>query len=649
MNYEKNERLKNKIYEQIQRAYSKYNDSCKDIQAFRNLIKNDLSLYLTKEEKDILDIIEYYNNQIMFFWSLIEKEKDYKYKINKLEEEKKKQMMEEQKKLKELEDKKAKINNDFNKEVEKIKTEKIKRIEEELKGMEKTFCMKEIQDFDTNKIRELLKSILKSNKIAKFIENNLKIYIDKNRNNIKNTEHLNIILVGPSGVGKSTLINAILELEKQTETGFGMPQTMDIGFYNSNKLTFLRLADSRGIEKAQDFGVEAICKEIENFIKKQLDTKDPDKYIHCIWYCWTGARLELSEIDILNKLSKQYSLKTLPVIIVYTNAIDPGQAEDAEKYIKQKLKLDNYFIPVLAKEKKVGIGKDITNIRPYNLDKLKEISFELAKSAVESSCYQGLIEDIKKTISEEINNLTNKIKESIDIDVKKIIYKMNLDSKIEDLYNDNTNIILNIFYKYIFLDANIKIEDNNSPKTKIGDNYFSISPDSHIAIKKFIIDYFENTLQIYKKSINELLIKYSQELSNEIIEFQIKFNLLNDHLLITPWTIEELKATLNQFIFKSISKKTEFIVLKNSFNFIINSLIKNFGNYFILLYNKTMENDKFKNYAQKLVPSSFDEIGKKIKEYNENKKDAPPPNDEIRDEEERNELEDLEDIMNDDD
>ena len=150
MNYENNERLKNKIYEQIQRAYSKYNNSCKDIQAFRNLIKNDLSLYLTKEEKDILDIIEYYNNQINFFWSLIEKEKDYKNKINKLEEEKINQLKEKKRQI-------EKINNIFNKEVEKIKTEKIKRIEEELKGMEKTFCMKEIKEFDINKIRVLIK------------------------------------------------------------------------------------------------------------------------------------------------------------------------------------------------------------------------------------------------------------------------------------------------------------------------------------------------------------------------------------------------------------------------------------------------------------------------------------------------------------
>ena len=64
-----------------------------------------------------------------------------------------------------------------------------------------------------------------------------------------------------------------------------------------------------------------------------------------------------------------------------------------------------------------------------------------------------------------------------------------------------------------------------------------------------------------------------------------------------------------------------------------------------------MENAEFKDYAKKLVPSSFDEIEKKIKEYNEskNKKEAPTPYDEIKDEEEKKTLEDINDIIDDKD
>ena len=221
---------------------------------------------------------------------------------------------------------------------------------------------------------------------------------------------------------------------------------------------------------------------------------------------------------------------------------------------------------------------------------------------------------------------------------------MNLDSKIEDLYKDNTNIILNICYKYIFLDEKIKIEDINNPSILIGDVDFSISKDSQISIKKFVTDYFERILESYKNNLNELLKKYSEELSNEIMEFQIQYNEKHENLLITPWTLEQLKASLNQFIFKNISKKAELIVLKNSFNFLINPLIKNFEDYFILLYNKAMEGDKIKKYVQTLIPSSFEHIEQKIKEYNEsrNREVAPTPNDKINED-----MKDINDLLDD--
>lgn len=147
--------------------------------------------------------------------------------------------------------------------------------------------------------------------------------IDENKKFIKNTEHLNIILVGPSGVGKSTLINAILKLENRIKTDVRAPQTQKIDFHESKIIPFLRLVDSKGIEKNVESGVDAICKSISEFISKQIENKNSDKFIHCIWYCWTGTRFDPSEIEVLKVLSNQYHLETLPVIIVYTNSIDP--------------------------------------------------------------------------------------------------------------------------------------------------------------------------------------------------------------------------------------------------------------------------------------------------------------------------------------
>ena len=169
----------------------------------------------------------------------------------------------------------------------------------------------------------------------------------------------------------------------------------------------------------------------------------------------------------------------------------------------------------MAKETIVGTGegKNTIKIKPFNLDKLTEISIKLAMSTVESSCYQGLIENIKKTIREEINTLANKIKESINNDVKNILSKIDLNSKIEDLYNDCINSILNIFLKYIFLDANIKIENNDNLVVKKGENNYSLSKESQIIIQIFVTDYFESSLAIYKRNLDEFLEKYSYELS----------------------------------------------------------------------------------------------------------------------------------------
>ena len=496
----------------------------------------------------------------------------------------------------------------------------------------------------------MVKDIFSSDNIVNFINNNLKIKIEENEKNIKKTEHLNIILVGPSGVGKSTLINAILELGKETETvtKFGKPTTMEIKYHYSPKLPFIRLADSRGIEKNQDSGVKKICQQIENFIQKKLETNDPDKYIHCIWYCWTGTRLEDSEIDVLDQLSKQYSLKTLPVIIVYTNAIDPKQSKEAEDYIKNIIKKDNYFIPVLSKDRLVGSGTNLINIKAYNLDKLKEISIQLAKGAVESSCYQGLIEDIKKKIKEEINNLTKIVKDKIKKDVEKIKSKMDLNNKMEDLYNNIINIILNIYNKYIFLNSEIEIQNIDKPKVVFGNINFLISDKSQEIIRGFVIDYFENTMNGYKTNFEKLLVKYSNELSTKIMETQISFNSKHENLLETGLTIENLKYLLKNFISNNISKKTELIALKNSFDFLIDPLIKNFEKFFIGIYGKTIKDGKeFQECTKRIVPSSFDEIEQKIKEYNElkNKEDAPNPQDRIIDEEEQEFNNDINELM----
>ena len=180
------------------------------------------------------------------------------------EEEKKKEYNEQLQKI----EKSKYVNELFKNQFEKIKETKMKDIKNDFKETEDQFCIKEIKEiFQKSSIREFLIKY----KIVKFAMKYLIKLIDLNLNIIKNVKHLNIILLGPSGVGKSTLISQMLEIN--IKTGFGCPQTKGIDLYCSDKIEFLRLIESRGIEKNSVSRVNEVYKTIKNFIQFQIILK----------------------------------------------------------------------------------------------------------------------------------------------------------------------------------------------------------------------------------------------------------------------------------------------------------------------------------------------------------------------------------------
>lgn len=223
------------------------------------------------------------------------------------DEEERKRKEEELKKLKEREEKADKALNKFRREKKIIIDENFEKIKEKFTDDKDKFCKNQIEKFDLNQIEIMVNSFERTENINDILEERIKIFTKEYLEGKNEIKHLNIVLVGPSGVGKSTLINSVLELEqnKGAKEGEAEPCTMGTPqYYESNKINFIRVADSRGIEKSQEYRVDQVVKDVKDFVEGKLLTKDPDKFVHCIWYCITGARFEDVERESLITLLK---------------------------------------------------------------------------------------------------------------------------------------------------------------------------------------------------------------------------------------------------------------------------------------------------------------------------------------------------------
>jgi uncharacterized protein (DUF697 family)/GTPase SAR1 family protein len=130
----------------------------------------------------------------------------------------------------------------------------------------------------------------------------------------EHTNHIgrfNLAIFGKTGVGKSTLINAIFR-EDVAPTGIGQPVTSDEHLY-LHKSGQLGILDTRGLEIGKDSGT--ILKDLREYLTKMRD-KPLEDQLHVAWYCVraTDRRFEDTEAEFVRQLREL----GLPVILVMT-------------------------------------------------------------------------------------------------------------------------------------------------------------------------------------------------------------------------------------------------------------------------------------------------------------------------------------------
>lgn len=189
---------------------------------------------------------------------------------------------------------------------------------------------------------------------------------------IKNLHTLNIIVAGKTGVGKSTLINAVFK-DKLAETGMGKPVTTHMRKITKKEVP-LAIYDTRGFELGKEVQAE-VKKEVIDTISKGLATQDINKAIHCIWYCINTAsnRIEPEEIQWLRELSMDNQITQVPIIIVLTQSFSKKKAQEMRQTLLDENLDVIQVIPVLAEDYKI---EDLGTAKSYGLDVLIKVMGE---------------------------------------------------------------------------------------------------------------------------------------------------------------------------------------------------------------------------------------------------------------------------------
>ena len=168
------------------------------------------------------------------------------------------------------------------------------------------------------------------------------------RREIEKLGHANILVIGQTGVGKSTLINAIFR-KPLAITGIGKPVTKVIQRFEDPEVP-VTLYDTKGVELGDSR--RSVIRDYKRLIAQQRKGP-PEEHIHLLWYCMDAGQTRVQDYDL--EIMRELAIQ-IPVILVFTQVIDDHRADELEATVRDgNLELvGNHAVRTLAQPRQIG-------------------------------------------------------------------------------------------------------------------------------------------------------------------------------------------------------------------------------------------------------------------------------------------------------
>jgi uncharacterized protein (DUF697 family)/GTP-binding protein EngB required for normal cell division len=126
--------------------------------------------------------------------------------------------------------------------------------------------------------------------------------------------HVNVLVVGKTGTGKSTLVNTVFS-DRIAETGQGRPITQHMRRYSKDGSP-VSIYDTRGLEVAD---YKSILGDLKAKVREINRSERAEDHIHVAWLCIAEGARRVEEAEL--ELAAVLDALSVPVVVVITTAV----------------------------------------------------------------------------------------------------------------------------------------------------------------------------------------------------------------------------------------------------------------------------------------------------------------------------------------